>query len=348
MKRFDYSFLERSALPAGLFNVTNAISELKGMEARRRGANAAIFTALERVARVQSVGSSNALEGVVTSEQRLHAIVNQSSAPLNHNEQEIAGYRDALGAIHEGFARLDARESDVLRLHGLLLAYTPQGGGQYKQSENAIIEVDAQGRRKLRFAPVSAAETPAAMEQLTLAYLDAKSNANISDLLLIPCLVLDFLCIHPFADGNGRLSRLLSLLLLYKTGFDAGKYISFEAQINTGKVLYYEALRQSSEGWHDNANSYIPFIENFLQTLLLCYKALDQRFALVQAGRVNKKSRIEATVLNNLLPISKQEIAAVLPDVSPTTIEAVLGAMVKAGQVEKIGAARNTKYMRKG
>ena len=153
--------------------------------------------------------------------------------------------------------------------------------------------------------------------------------------------------IHPFADGNGRISRLLSLLLLYKNGFDAGRYISFEEQINNAKGLYYEALRLSSAGWHENGNSYFPFVENFLQTLLMCYKELDKRFAVLQSGRLTKNSRIEATVMNSLLPISKQEIAFILPDVSPTTIEAVLGAMVRAGLVEKVGAARNTKYIRR-
>jgi len=347
MKYFDYTFLERGALPANLLNITNAISELKALEAGRKGDYPAIFTSLERIARVQSVKGSNEIEGIVTSEQRINEIVNQSSAPLNHNEQEIAGYRDALGLIHDGFTRLDAREGDILRLHDVMLSYTPQGGGQYKQNDNSIIEIDAMGRRRLRFAPVSAIETPEAMEQIVYAFMDARGNSNISDLLLIPCFVLDFLCIHPFSDGNGRMSRLLSLLMLYKNGFDAGKYISFEEQINQSKPLYYEALRQSSAGWHENENSYFPFIENFLQTLLMCYKELDKRFAVVQGRKVSKKRRIEATVLNSLLPISIKEIAYVLPDVSANTIEAVLGEMVRAGLVEKVGAARNTKYIKR-
>lgn len=347
MKRFDYSFLEHGQLPASFVNITNAISELKVMEAQRKGDYPDIFTSLERIARVQSIKGSNEIEGIITSEERINAIVNQSSAPLNHNEMEIAGYRDALGLVHEGFARLDLRERDILELHRAMLSYTPQGGGRYKQSDNVIVELDSSGRRRLRFAPTPATETPEAMEQLIYAYLDAQSNGNINHLLLIPCFVLDFLCIHPFSDGNGRLSRLLSLLMLYKNGFDAGKYISFEEQINQSKSLYYEALRQSSQGWHDNANSYFPFMENFLQTLLLCYKELDKRFAVVQGSKVSKKQRIEATVLNSLLPISKQELAYVLPDVSPTTIEAVLSGMLKAGLVEKVGAGRNTKYIRR-
>lgn len=259
---------------------------------------------------------------------------------------EIAGYRDALAAIHQGFETLDIRTPDILGLHRTMLSYTPEGGGAYKTSDNVIIEIDASGRRKLRFAPTPASETAETMEQLILAFLAARGNANISELLLVPCFILDFLCIHPFSDGNGRMSRLLSLLLLYKNGFDAGKYISFEEQINSSKARYYEALRLSSDGWHESENSYFPFLENFLQTLLMCYKELDKRFAVVQGARVTKTRRVEATVLNSLLPISKREIAYVLPDVSPTTIEAVLGAMVRAGKIEKIGSARNTKYFR--
>jgi Fic family protein len=185
------------------------------------------------------------------------------------------------------------------------------------------------------------------MEQLILAYTDARDNYGVNRLLLIPCFVLDFLCIHPFSDGNGRMSRLLSLLLLYKNGFDAGKYISFEEQINNNKSEYYEALRLSSDKWRDSQNSYFPFVENFITTLLFCYKELDKRFAVVNAKKATKRRRVEATVLNSLLPISKQEVCYVLPDVSPTTVEAALADMLKNGLIDKVGAGRNTKYIKK-
>jgi Fic family protein len=162
----------------------------------------------------------------------------------------------------------------------------------------------------------------------------------------MPCFILDFLCIHPFADGNGRMSRLLSLLLLYKNGFDAGRYISFEEQINRTKAGYYASLKDSSVGWHEGQNSYFPFVENFVATLLFCYKELDKRFAVLNSKRVTKRQRVEATVLNSLLPISKREICHILPDVSPTTVEAALHAMLKSGAIEKIGTARNTKYLK--
>ena len=347
MRSFDYSFLERGMLPAGLVNAVAGISELREREDKRKDGFGKVFVKLESIAKVQSVKGSNEIEGIVTSEQRIHAIVNQNSAPLNHNEAEIAGYRDALGLVHGGQDILDIREHDILRLHEVMLAYTLAGGGRYKGTDNVIMETDAHGVRRIRFSPVSASETGMAMEQLILAYMEARNNCNINQLLLIPCFILDFLCIHPFADGNGRMSRLLSLLLLYKNGFDAGRYVSFEEQINRTKARYYQALKDSSIGWHEHQNSYFPFIENFITTLLFCYKELDKRFAVVNSAKISKRGRIEATVLNSLLPISKQEICVILPDISPTTVEAVLSMLLKSGQIEKIGTARNTKYIKR-
>lgn len=347
MRRFDYSFLERGMLPARLVNVVSAISELKERSSERKEGFREVFSSLETIAKVQSVKGSNEIEGIVTTDRRINEIVLQNSAPLNHNEAEIAGYRDALALIHESHASLDVHESDILRLHEIMLSYLPGAGGRYKERDNVIVDVDETGRRSIRFTPVSAIETPEAMAQLVLAYMDARSNYKVNQLLLIPCFVLDFLCIHPFADGNGRVSRLLSLLLLYKNGFDAGKYVSFEEQINRHKEQHYQALKESSTGWHTSENTYFPFMENFVTTLLLCYKELDKWFAIVNSKRVTKRARIEATVLNSLLPISKQEICLILPDVSPTTVEAVLSDMLKAGLLEKVGAARATKYIRR-
>ncbi|MCD8222360.1 MAG: Fic family protein [Clostridiales bacterium] len=347
MRKFDYSFLNNGLLPANLVTLTANISSLKTMAGVRKEEYRTIFTELEAVAKIQSVKSSNEIEGIVTSDERIAAIVNQNSAPLNHNEAEIAGYRDSLNAIHLGYQYLDFRQSDILRLHETMMSIASyEYGGKYKTEDNVILEVDANGNRRVRFRPVSAAETPGAMEQMELAYMDARNDANINQLLLIPCVILDFLCIHPFRDGNGRMSRLLSLLLLYKNGYDAGKYVSFEEQINHYKDWYYEALRQSSENWESNENTYVPFIENFLSTLYLCYKELDKRFVVIHGKKITKKSRVEATVLNQLTPISKAEICKILPDVSPTTVEAVLGEMVKSGSVRRIGQGRATRYVR--
>lgn len=347
MRGFDYSFLNNGLLPAKLVNLTSSIASLKTMAGVRKEEYARIFTELEAVAKVQSIKSSNAIEGIVTSDERIAAIVNQNSAPLNHNEAEIAGYRDALNEIHLGYEHMDFKQRDILRLHEMMLSVVGyEFGGQYKTDDNVILEVDADGNRRVRFRPTSAVDTPEAMEQLELAYLEARDDANINQLLLIPCVILDFLCIHPFRDGNGRMSRLLSLLLLYKNGYDAGKYVSFEEQINNYKAYYYESLRLSSTGWENGQNDYFPFIENFLSTLYMCYKELDKRFAVVHGNKITKKARVEATVLNSLTPLSKAEICKILPDVSPTTVEAVLGTMVKSGLVKRIGSSRSTRYIK--
>lgn len=346
MRKFDYSFLNNGLLPANLVSLTSGIVELKTMAGMRKDDYTQIFTELEAVAKIQSIKSSNAIEGIVTSDERIAEIVNQNSAPLNHNEAEIAGYRDALNEIHLDYKNIDFRQSDILLLHKMMMNYAGyEYGGQYKTDDNVILEIDANGNRQVRFRPIPASETSKAMEQLELAYMAARSDANINHLLLVPCVILDFLCIHPFRDGNGRMSRLLSLLLLYKNGYDAGKYVSFEEQINKFKSYYYDSLKQSSIGWDTNENNYFPFIENFLSTLYMCYKELDKRFAIVHGKKITKKARVEATVLNSLTPLSKAEICKILPDVSPTTVEAVLGEMVKTGSIRRIGSGRTTRYI---
>jgi Fic family protein len=347
MRKFDYSFLRYGNLPAQIVNMTSGISSLRTLAGIRKNEYSKVFTELEVIAMVQSVKNSNAIEGIVTSDDRILAIVNNSSAPLNHNEAEIAGYRDALHEIHTGFASIGLQEASILRLHGIMLQYTgDRPGGRYKTEDNAIIAINADGRRSVRFRPTPAAETKAAMEQMILAYADAGSDSGIHPLLLIPCVILDFLCIHPFHDGNGRISRLLSLLLLYKAGYDVGKYVSFEEQINKHKSAYYEALHQSSNSWATNENSYAAFMENFLFTLFLCYQELDKRFSIVQDKRATKKARVEATVLGSLAPLSKADICGMHPDISPTTVEAVLGAMVRDGRIRRIGSARSSRYIK--
>lgn len=347
MRKFDYSFLDNGMIPSNLVNTTSGIYALRTTAGVRKEDYPKVFTELESIARVQSVKSSNAIEGIITSDQRIAAIVNQSSAPLNHSEAEIAGYRDALNRVHTDYEHLTFSEGDILLLHETMMTLSGDDlAGQYKQTDNIIVEIDANGNRRVRFRPTPASETKEAMEQMELAYMDACSNYNINQLLLIPCVILDFLCIHPFRDGNGRMSRLLSLLLLYKNGFDAGKYISFEEQINKYKDLYYDALQRSSSGWDTNQNDYFPFVENFLTMLYICYKELDKRFAVVHGKKVTKTARIEATVLGSLTPLSKADICAIHPDISPTTVEAVLGKMVKEGQIKRIGASRGSKYIK--
>ena len=349
MHTFDYSFLENGLLPTKLIDIIGNIYTLSVLSRDRQQKFTDIYTELAAVAQIQSVKHSNEIEGIITTDERIKEIVNKSSAPFNHNEEEIAGYRDALSEIHKNYDCIIFNEESIKRLHSIMLNIAGyEHAGQYKSEDNDIIERDAQtGLRKVRFHPTSAADTPEQMEQLVLAYMDARDNPNINQLLLIPCVILDFLCIHPFRDGNGRLSRLISLLLLYKNDFDVGKYISFEEQINKRKGNYYNALLQSSVGWHETKSDYAPFIMEFLITLYLCYKELDQRFAVIGTKRITKQARIEATVLNNLTPISKSDIIKILPDVSPTTVESVLSQMMKNGDIQKIGKGRSTKYLKR-
>ena len=347
MRRFDYSFLRNIKVPVNFMTFTNAIYTLKNLEEEKKNIYPDIFTALQKIAIVQSVKGSNEIEGIVTTDKRIEEIVNQSSAPLNHNEQEILGYKNALNLIHSDSDKMSLNEDLILNLHKILLEKIEVSyGGSYKTEDNIIRESYKDGTSFVRWVLVSSQDTPKAMKELILAYMEARDDSLIDGLLLIPCVILDFLCIHPFRDGNGRISRLLTLFLLYKSGFDISKYISFEEQINKMKGNYYEALKRSSIGWHDNQNDYIPFIENFLYTLYLCYKELDKRFLTLGTKKVSKKKRVESAIMNSFLPISKKELQALLPDISLTTIEAVLASMLNDGKIKKIGSTKSAKYIK--
>jgi len=344
MRHFDYSFLNERIVDSNMLSRVLRIQKFREMAENVKRKHPTIFTELEFIAKVQSVKGSNAIEGIVTSDERIEAIVNRKSEPKDHDEKEIAGYRDALNLVHEGYETLSINETTVLRLHRILVTYPIDGKTGYKKDDNLIIEIDGKGNKSVRFRPTPADETEKAMEQLMLAYVEARDK-GAHPLLLIPCFILDFLCIHPFSDGNGRISRLLSLLMMYREGLDIGKYISFEAQIDRSKGRYYEALRRSSEGWHENENDYVPFIEEFIGTLYLCYKDLDRRLMVIGDKKVNKSNRVEATVLNAILPISKKEICELLPDVSQTTVESVLSMMLKENRIRKMGGDKNARYI---
>lgn len=348
MRVFDYSFLKNDKLPSELLNITNYIHEIKNEEQAKKDINAPLFDKLVLIAKVQSVKGSNAIEGIVTTDKRIKDLVNQKTEPLNHNEKEIAGYRDALNLVHSNFRSLSFSESDILNLHDILL--TQSGSpfkGKYKEEYNAIIEIDQDGNRQLRFKPLSAEKTPEAMNQLVLAYMDASQDLEINRLLLIPCVILDFLCIHPFSDGNGRMSRLLSLLLLYKNEYDVGKYISFEQMINEQKDSYYEALKQSSLLWDEGKNDYSFFIKNFIVTLYHCYLELEKRLATIGIKKHKKEKRIEMVLMDSFLPMSKQEILEIVPDISGSTVERVLANLLKENKIEKYGSFKDAKYKKK-
>ena len=345
MRHFDYSFLKGRIIDSRVLNYILRIRELELKIGRIQSEYPAVFVELESVAKIQSVKGSNAIEGIVTTDERILEIVNKKSAPKNHDEMEISGYRDALNLIHDGHDTIQISEKTILRLFGIMTEYTSVRNKSYKKTDNVILESDRAGNRRVRFEPIPADETETAMEQMILAYYEAKDDEDINPLLLIPCFILDFLCIHPFSDGNGRMSRLLSLLMMYREGLDIGKYISFEGQINESKRSYYEALRSSSEGWHSNENDYMPFIEEFIGTLFMCYKDLDKRFVVIGDKKINKTNRIEAAVLNSFTPVSKSELRERFPDISESMIESILSKMLVEGRVRKIGGNRNAKYL---
>lgn len=345
MRRFDYSFLEKEAVPSNIVSMLFAIGRNKTSSDVFKEKYPKVFNNLVKIAKVQSVKASNAIEGIVTTDQRIKELVNEATEPRNHNEQEIAGYRDVLNRIHQDYQILDIDTRQILLLHRELLERKQTlTRGMLKQEDNVIAQVNADGTRSIRYRPVPALETPQAMEQLELAFIDARSNSNINPLLLIPCYILDFLCIHPFEDGNGRMSRLLSLLLLYKNGYDVGKYVSLENIINKNKGLYYQKLYESSSGWMENKNTYWPFIENFLMTLLSAYNELSRRYEIIKDKKLSKAERVEETIKTTLGKISKEEIHEIWPDISINTIELELSRLLKEGLIKKIGNTNGATY----
>ena len=347
MRVFDYSKKWEKALMPEIVALLTQIHEFKGKQEQYLDVKPDVLSQLIEVAKIQSTEASNKIEGIRTTDERLNALMKDKTMTKNRNECEIAGYRDALNIIHEGHDHLSVNEELLLRLHTVLLSHTgTEYGGEYKTEDNAVYEKFSDGSIRIRWNPVTAKDTPAAMQQLFYAYSSARNDAGIDQLLLIPCFILDFLCIHPFQDGNGRMSRLLSLLLLYKNNFDISKYISFEEQINQMKGEYYDALQRSSFGWHENSNDYIPFIENFLMSLYMCYKELDKRFLTLGSQKANKKERVESAIMNAFLPISKKEICQLFPDISESTVETVVASLLKEGRIRKVGTTRGARYIK--
>ena len=345
MHRFDYSFL-RESIPGSLSGLVGIIYDLRGRGEIRKTENQRVFEGLRQAAMVDSVRSSNAIEGIVTTAERVKALVRQDAEPLNHDEQEILGYRNALAEIYAGFERMELSEELVKHFHLLMEQNAAVDAGEFKRENNWIQERNSAGNIQVRFVPVSAKETDEAMAQWVMAYREARQDSRINGLLLTACAIVDFLCIHPFRDGNGRVSRLLTSLLLLKEGFDIGRYVSVEKKINDYKYGYYEALKASSAGWHENRNSYEPFITFLLQILYACYKEMDERFIEGSAHTKSKSRLVENTLLQCFVPVSKGEIIDRLPEISVTTIERVLGQMVKDGRIVKIGENRGARYMR--
>ena len=347
MRHFDYITSPAKLLTPEIVQMVGSIHEHKGKQELFLEANIDELKTLLEVALIQSTGASNRIEGIFTSDKRLEELVSQKAEPRNRSEQEIAGYREVLATIHESYEYISPRPNIILQLHRDLYSYS-QGaaGGCYKNSDNVIAETNAEGHQKARFVPVPAFQTSEAMEELCSCFLEAWEADRIDKLVLIPMFILDFLCIHPFNDGNGRMSRLLTLLLFYKAGYIVGKYVSMEMLIEKTKETYYEALQASSTGWHEGENSYEPFVKYYLGIMLKAYNEFESRVEHLKHRSLSKPDRIKAVIDNKVGKITKKEIMELCPDISKVTVERTLTDLVKSGHIAKVGAGPSTGYVR--
>ena len=347
MHIFDYDNSPKALLTPEIMSLVGAIREYKGKQELYLNARADVLNALMEVAKIQSTTSSNRIEGIATTDARMRELMAQKTVPRNRNEQEIAGYRDVLATIHENHDFISLTPNIILQLHRDLYSKQPQGtGGHWKMNDNVIEETDASGKTFVRFQPTSAVETPMAMETLCGNYRRAIDAGTFDSLLLIPMFVFDFLCVHPFHDGNGRMSRLLTLLLLYRSGFAVGKYISLEMLIESSKAEYYDALRTSSDLWHENENDTKPFVVFFLGIVLKAYRELESRVEGLVNAKMGKAERIRAVFSSTLGKITKRDILLKCPDISVAMVELTLKAMLDDGSIRKIGNGRTTAYVR--
>lgn len=323
------------------------IREYRGKQALYETAHADVLNTLLKVAKIQSTDSSNRIEGITVSNKRLQELVENKTTPKTRNEQEIAGYRDVLNTIHESHEFIPVRPSYILQLHRDLYSSMPAGiGGHWKQTDNVIQETDSAGQTFVRFKPVPAVETESAMTALCDAYRQSVDDKRFDHALLSSMFVFDFLCIHPFHDGNGRMSRLLTLLLLYQGKYIVGKYVSLEKAIEESKETYYESLRASSTGWDTSTNDYAPFVGYLLGTILKAYRELENRVEGLIDFKKTKGERIRDVFSRSIAPLSKNEIVQRCPDISVAMVTLTLQQMLKEGLIAKTGRGKGTKYYR--
>ena len=345
MRQYDYREKWKKLLTPEIVSYLSLIHEFKGEQTLFIEAKADTLTQLVEIARIQSTEASNKIEGIYTSDERLKVLVKDTTSPKTRNEREIAGYRDVLNTIHENHDYIPPKPSIILQLHRDLYKFEGSDiGGNYKSSDNIIEEEDSLGNKFVRFKPVAAWQTPEAVDCLCEAFEEALEEKQIDPLILIPMFVLDFLCIHPFNDGNGRMSRLLTLLLLYRAGYIVGKYISIEKLIEKTKESYYEALQQSSLRWHEDENDYEPFVKYMLSVVVAAYRDFSARVALLTVEGRSKPDRIRELIKGTWGSITKSEILERCPDISQITVQRTLAELVENGQVIKIGGGRYTKY----
>ena len=349
MRIFNYIKYKTIPLDAEAVSLIAKVYEAKGKQSLFAESSPAILETLATISKINSTEASNKIEGIVTTKNRIDALLKRKSKPLNRNEEEIAGYRDVLATIHESHEYIPLSANTILQLHRDLLKFTGLGyAGNFKNSDNVIAEYSADGQiTRTIFEPLKPYETPSAINTICEEYKTALNRHQIDPLILIPIFIHDFLCIHPFNDGNGRMSRLLTLLLFYQNGFTVGKYISVEKAIEKTKSDYYAALEESSNGWNQNADTPLPFIKYMLRILLSAYTDFEERVILVKRDKLTKAEQVKRIFDTTLGKITKATIIELLSDVSEATIKLALNRLVKDGYIEVVGSGRNAAYVKK-
>lgn len=344
MRNFNYEKLTTLLLPMETVQMLSKLNEYKGKQELYKKQAPQVLQALKDVAIIQSTKASNAIEGIVITDRRFQTIMKDKTDLLDRSEGEIAGYKEVLELIHSSYDAIPVRSSVILQLHKEMYTYVPSEGGTWKLSDNVITETLEDGTSRIRFEPLSAFETPSAMGRMCEEFQLRKGKQDVDPLILISVFILDFLSIHPFHDGNGRMARLLTLLLLYGFGYEVGRYISLEKVIEDTKEGYYESLRQSSVGWHSEQNDILPWINYLLSTFIAAYKKLEERVGVVESQQGNKSRRVHTFIDAKLGYFTKSDIREACPDVSDATINRVLNELKEQGLVEATGLGRHAKW----
>lgn len=346
MREFNYSAIKSQKWDSEILSLIAAIYKEAGKQELYLKQRPEELEKLVEIAKVQSTEASNAIEGIVTTNTRIRQLVEEKTTPKNRDEQEIAGYRDVLGLIHESFDVIPITQNYILQLHKILYSHMNNPmAGRTKNVQNYISATHPDGHVEILFTPLPPYETPEALDRICTEYNRVIGNMEIEPLIAIPVFIHDFLCIHPFNDGNGRMSRLLTTLLLYRSGFYVGKYISLEAKIAKNKDLYYDALGQAQIGWHEGKEDAVPFIKYLLGTILAAYKDFEDRFALVET-KLSALETIRRATLNKVGRFTKQDIRELCPSLSVSSIEGALRKLVASGELKREGSGKNTCYYR--
>ena len=346
MRDFHYTAIREQKWDSEILGLIAAIYKEAGKQEMYLKQRPEELEKLVEIAKVQSTEASNAIEGIVTTSTRIRQLVEEKTAPRNRDEQEIAGYRDALNIIHENFDAIPITRNYILQLHKVLYSHMSNPmAGQTKSVQNYISATYPNGHTETLFTPLAPFETPEALDRICDEYNRVIGNMEAEPLIVIPIFIHDFLCIYPFNDGNGRMSRLLTTLLLYRNGFYVGKYISLEAKIAKNKDLYYAALRQAQEGWHEGTEDAVPFIKYLLGIILSAYRDFEDRFSLVEPKKPALETVRQAT-LNKIGRFSKQDIRELCPALSVSSIEGALRKLVASGELKREGNGKSTCYYR--